>query len=1155
MSEGLGPGDPTRIETFPSWETSQSRLDLQPLWRLGAAAEGPNPRLLAMGLRLGGSLAENRTDAACATAYWPGSAGPAAPLPPRLNLEEGAGALEHPWGARHRPDWAARGLIIWPRGGIWRRLRLDCVCPAAWQRLGVDVARARLALRWWADQALLLADGEAVRGGDLFDTACRWELPASWWQGKPLRLELWLRSPLHDDGALVRSRLELEPRQPEDPLGLLQPDRDELQRLRIAAGRAAAFASTPGSGTVHVLGHAHLDLAWLWPVADTWRAAERTFRSALALMDRFPDLYFGHSTPALYAWLEDQRPALFEQVRRAMRAGRWEPLNGPWVESDCVLLSTASLLRQFQEGQDFSLSRFPEWQHNLAWLPDSFGFAAGLPAVASATGVRWFCTHKLAWNATNPFPHRVFRWRSRCGAELLALMTAPIGTDGDPVAIETERLAWQAASGVDDLLWLPGVGDHGGGPTAEMLEQLDLWRQQQAAVPQRHGSVRAYLQRLEPLAAQLPVWRDELYLELHRGCPTSRPDQKRHNRSLERLLREAELAQALAAAMPWDQAGGRGSASAVALTSPARLPRASDELPELSPGFAAAPTEPLVPVDWRPLLFQQFHDILPGTAIPEVFEQAEPIWRAARRRARRQRDAALASLLGLESAARAASAAAAPITAQRTAAAAQGGRADRSAGPSDTDPAPGQRRRPSARGAETWVVAQLQPLAAQRRILRLPAGSWRLASPTGPRPLPQQPAAAGGCWVQLPGLAGVCSLTLQRASSQGVAATATASRAASPGECALEAPGPELGAEAEPIAPVRVELLDGADGQRWRLVNDHLAVSLSSEGIEQLQDAAGRPLLAAPLRWQRWRDAGEFWDAWDLAADHRQHPLPWDWDKRPQWLERGPLSVHVVWRGRCGRSAARLDVRLQAGSPWLELVVSLHWRQRHELLQLEVPLAQPACRWASDTAGGVIERAAAPRTAPERARWEVASLSWIAALASPQAGDTPDLAVLLDGPQGVSATPERLSVSLLRAPTWPDPGADNGWQRQRLALMPSPGGWRASAVPAQARRLREPLWRRPLAAPARREGLLLPPLAPDLELVQLRPLPACPGELLLTLQNNGPCRQHLDLGADWQVRERLDGLGHALQPQPEDPTLLGPWQLGFWRVRSTLRLA
>ncbi|MBD2551134.1 alpha-mannosidase [Microcystis elabens FACHB-917] len=983
-------------------------------------------------------------------------------------------ALGGEWGRRHRPDWAERGLIIWPRGGQWCRLQLRCPCPGSWAPLA-EGARARLALRWWADDAELWVDGERIHRGDLFDTACSWPLPERWWRGEALDLELRLRSPLHDDGALITSRIELEPLDPADPLGLLAPTAAELVALR----REHRRDDGPGEGALQVLGHAHLDLAWLWPVADTWQAAERTFASALDLMERFGTLHFGHSTPALYAWLESHRPALFARIRRAMRAGRFEPLNGPWVESDCVLLSTTSLLRQFQEGQAYSLRSFPEWSHRLAWLPDSFGFAAGLPTLAAATGVGWFCTHKLAWNATNPFPHRLFRWRSRCGAEVLALMTAPIGTDGDPVAMERYRLQWQRSSGCADALWLPGVGDHGGGPTAEMLEQLALWQGQPVAARQRHGTLRSYLEPLESLAGQLPVWRDELYLELHRGCATSRPDQKRHNRSLERLLREADLAAALF---------GRPA------------PAATD--------------------DWRTLLFQQFHDILPGTAIPEVFEQAEPQWRSARRRAARRRDRALRR--GLAAAAPGAATAEAP-----------------------------------AGAAGSWGVVQLQPLPARPRTLRLPAGDWWLAAADGERPLAGQPAPGGGQWLQIPGIEGVGVRRLRRQ-----AAAAGGGRDAGGAAGALAA---------RPVAgAVRLERASEGGAERWRLGNGLVSALIGPEGVEQLFDGDGRPQLGGALAWCRWRDRGEFWDAWDLAADYREHPLAWSWQGLPQWLERGPLCARFVWRGRCGESPVRLDGRLLAGSPWLELVLGIQWRQRHELLRLEIPLADPACRWAADTAGGVIERPAMARTARERARWEVAAVSWMASV-GPGRGD--GLAVLLDGPQGVSATAERLGVSLLRGPTWPDPGADNGWQRQRLALLPCPGGWRAAAAPQQATRLREPLWCRPLAPPAGADAAagepaetLFPSLGEDLQLVALRPLPAEesvsddgpePGVVLLSVQNLGPCRRRFSAGPDWTVLGRCDGLGlpgaaadGVMANGPEaGPLALGPWQLGHWRLR------
>jgi alpha-mannosidase len=300
--------------------------------------------------------------------------------------------------------------------------------------------------------------------------------------------------------------------------------------------------------------------------------------------------------------------------------------------------------------------------------------------------------------------------------------------------------------------------------------------------------------------------------------------------------------------------------------------------------------------------------------------------------------------------------------------------------------------------------------------------------------------------------------------------------------------------------------------------------------VEQLLDRHGTVQLAAPLAWRRSSDRGEFWDAWDIAPAHRRQPLPWLWEGAPEWIEAGPLCGRFRLRGRCGASPVRLEGRLLAGQPWLELVLSVDWRQRHELLRLEIPLASPAVRWAADTPAGVLERPAEPRTERERARWEVATLAWLASV-GPAAGG--GLAVLLDGPQGVDATAERLGVSLLRAPTWPDPGADNGFQRLRLALMPCGEGWRQALVPLQARRLREPLWCHPVdSAEAAPLGAGLPALAPDLALVSLRAAADGSGDLVVAIQNEGPCRREFDPGSHWQLRARLNGLEEPTSARP-----------------------
>jgi alpha-mannosidase len=353
---------------------------------------------------------------------------------------------------------------------------------------------------------------------------------------------------------------------------------------------------------------------------------------------------------------------------------------------------------------------------------------------------------------------------------------------------------------------------------------------------------------------------------------------------------------------------------------------------------------------------------------------------------------------------------------------------------------------------------------------------------------------------------------------------------------------------------VTLQRLPGEGGQaRWRLANGLVAVTLGPLGVEELEDGSGQPLLAGPLRWCRYGDRGEFWDAWDLSRAYGDHPLPWTWEGEPRWVEEGPLCAHLVWRGRCGQSPVRLDGRLLAGSPWFELVLHLDWRQRHELLRLVVPLASRACRWAADAPGGVSERPTEPRTARERSRWEVSAIRWLASVGE---GRGDGLAVLLDGPQGVSAGPEELSVSLVRGPTWPDPGADNGLQRLRLALMPASGGWRAAVVPQQACRFREPLWLRPGGHPDAIAAMAtLPSQEPDVRVVALQAAPGEAGESLLTVHNLGPCRRRLRLGASGAVVGQVDGLLEGpLEPVAgeglagSDP-VLAPWSLTFWRVK------
>lgn len=196
-------------------------------------------------------------------------------------------AIDDPWGACHRPDWHQRGLLSWPRGGRWLNLRLELVCPKPWQAAQLGDRRARLALCWWADVAELWAGGVLVHQGDLFDSACRWPLPASWWDGEPLQLQLRLRSPVHDDGALIHSRVDQEPTALEDPTGVLAADALALAMSRLAPETSAALLPqleqglSPASWSNALRSGPRVGSMcwvmpiWIWPGSGRWRTPGR----------------------------------------------------------------------------------------------------------------------------------------------------------------------------------------------------------------------------------------------------------------------------------------------------------------------------------------------------------------------------------------------------------------------------------------------------------------------------------------------------------------------------------------------------------------------------------------------------------------------------------------------------------------------------------------------------------------------------------------------------------------------------------------------------------------------------------------------------------------------------------------------------------------
>lgn len=359
------------------------------------------------------------------------------------------------------------------------------------------------------------------------------------------------------------------------------------------AGREklATVLSKPANASAHQLsaiGHAHIDSAWLWPVRETVRKVARTTSNVVNLLAEYPELQFAMSSAQQYEWLKEHRPEVFAKVKDAVAAGRFIPVGGMWVESDTNMVGSEAMARQFSYGQRFFTENFGV-QCEEVWLPDSFGYSAALPQIVKLAGAKWFLTQKISWNTVNKFPHHTFNWEGIDGTRVFTHFP-PVDTynsqlSGAEIAHAARNFRDKGASSHSLVPF--GWGDGGGGPTREMLARARRTKDLEGSAKVTIRSPKEFFTAAEAEYPHAPVWKGELYLELHRGTYTSQALTKQGNRRSEHLLREAEL---------W---------SATAATR----------------GLIQYPYEELDRI-WKLVLLNQFHDILPGSSIAWVHREA-----------------------------------------------------------------------------------------------------------------------------------------------------------------------------------------------------------------------------------------------------------------------------------------------------------------------------------------------------------------------------------------------------------------------------------------------------------------------------------------------------------------------------------------------------
>jgi len=643
---------------------------------------------------------------------------------------------------------------------------------------------------------------------------------------------------------------------------------------------APALAMTaPGSALrVSAVGHAHIDSAWLWPTRETVRKVARTFANVVDLIDRDPDFVFAASSAQQYLWLKQSQPELFERVRSAVAAGRFRPVGGMWVESDTNMPSGESLARQFVQGKAFFLEEFGVDSAEV-WLPDSFGYSAALPQIARAAGARSFVTQKPSWNETNRIPYSTFHWEGIDGSRLFTHLPPAETYNSDLGAADlarTERV-FSEKGRAREVLGLFGWGDGGGGPTREMLAQAHRKRDLEGSPRVFLSDPQSFFAAAEAELASPPVWVGEMYLELHRGTLVSQQKTKRGNRHSEALLRQAELWAATAAIL-------RGT------------PYPARELRDA----------------WRQVLLLQFHDILPGTSIAWVHQEAEAAY------------ARVAEVL------------------------------------------------------EKIIAASLASLAT--------GGDAQLSANAGPY------------------------------LRDGVEAMSI---------------GPS-----RPVEPV----VPAADGDVFVLQDDTLRVVVDRRGaFTSIRDlVVGREVLPDGVPGgvlHVLRDTPREWDAWDINEE----------DQRSGRALTDPVDVRidgdaVFIRHRFG--ASRIDVRVRVREGRVDLSFDIDWHESQKLLKLAFPLDLRADRAASEIQYGHLHRAIHRNTSWDSARFETVAHRWVH-VGEPSWGVAIANDVVyghdlrtLQAPSGRPMVVARLS--LLRAPRYPDPGADQG--RHEFTVSLRPGG-------------------------------------------------------------------------------------------------------------------
>ncbi len=706
---------------------------------------------------------------------------------------------------------------------------------------------------------------------------------------------------------------------------------------------------------VRIVGNSHIDMAWLWPWTETVEVVRNTFQSVLDLMREYPDFKFTMSSARTYEWMQEKYPDLFKQIEQRVKEGRWEIIGGMWVEPDLNMPDGESLVRQILVGKRYFQKNFGV-DVKIGWNPDSFGYNYQLPQIYKKSGMDYFVTQKLMWaHEFTTFPYKLFWWQSPDGSRLLTYFPHDYadGIDAEPmasqVAVWMPSIYGKAVPDQPEMMHLYGVGDHGGGPTRIMLDHAEQLRAPDAVFPKLQFSfARDFFSDLEKKLPQMqvPVWDGELYFQYHRGVFTTQAETKRRIRRAEETVLNAEKFASLASLY------GRA------------YPQDGMEL------------------TWKNLLFDHFHDIMPGSGVAVNYLDAkrnlEEVDRAAN-------DVTMGSLREI----------AAHVNTQ------------------------GEGVPVLIFNPLSWPRTEVSELEAQ---LPAPAKQIEVVDSTGKTAESQLLSIdAETHRARFLLLSNTPSLGYKTYFVRAATATPAAHSTLKVSADTLE--NEFLRVKIDPKTGCMTSLFDKRSG---------------TEVLAPAETDTGGPKTSiCGNLLQTFVDKPQRWDAWNIDADFEKQR--WDLDKADEVnvVESGPLRSVVEVKNHFQNSTFVRDIILYAGVPRVDVKMTAEWHEKHILLKVAFPLSAHSNKAAFEIPFGSVERPTTRNTPAEQAQFEVPAQRW-ADISDSKHG----FSLLNDCKYGYDAKGNVLRLSLLRSPAYPDPHADEGHHEFTYSLYPHAGGWK-----------------------------------------------------------------------------------------------------------------